>query len=339
MRLWLGHEDPEGKKTKGKKTKGKKAKGKTLTASKSWFCVVAVEELRDVLAGLSVFQDKNGTYRTNGLSAKVTMSQTQLEGTESERTTREAKLLDPLLNLRFLKSVKIEGASADNTRSIPEQICHQKWDSYQVYSTFTSLIQAGDNCFDLGHHDAATGYYSRAHDYALHFMGKEPEVIIHPADPIAFLFKINLQRARNWIEQDNFEDALGATECALLAAMELFQTVGPPPVGKHGGTSKGKFREWTCERIRDGASKFGQRIKAEDVGRAYYYRSITRQLVEGDDATEQAVEDKAIGIGCCVVSETAPKDAPRPLIELDMRTMERLRIHDSDGEWESDGSD
>lgn len=123
----------------------------------------------------------------------------------------------------------------------------------------------------------------------------------------------------------------------------LFQTnepsIGPPPLDEHNGISRGKFRQWTCECIRDGAAKFGQRIKAEDIGRAYYYQSITEHIVEGDEATEQAIEDRAIGIGCCVISDTAPKDAPRPLLELDMKTMQRLRIHDSDDEWESDGED
>ncbi|KAL8641278.1 MAG: hypothetical protein Q9228_001897 [Teloschistes exilis] len=320
MRVWLGHDDPVGKKKKRK-----------TPASKPWFCVVLAEELRNVLAGLAVFQNENGTYRTFGLSARVTMTPTKAEETESKRTTREAKLLDPLLNFRFLKSMKIEGASDDNMRYISEQVCRQKWDNYQVYSTITALIQAGDNCFGLGHHDAASGYYNRAHDYAIHFISNEKQIIIHPADPVAFLFKINLQRARNWIEQDNFEDAIDATQCALSAAEMLSQTnepsVGPPPLDEHNGISRGRFRQWTCECIRDGAAKFGQRIKAEDIGCAYHYRSIT----------EQAIEGRAIGIGCCVISDAAPKDAPRPLLELDMRTMQRLRIHDSDDEWESDG--
>ncbi|KAI4086979.1 MAG: hypothetical protein L6R37_008367 [Teloschistes peruensis] len=120
------------------------------------------------------------------------MTPTKVEETESKRTTREAKLLDPLLNLRFMKSMKIEGASDDNTRYISEQVCHQKWDNYQVYSTIAALVQAGDNCFDLGHHDAASGYYNRAHDYAIHFISNEKQIIVHPADPTAFLFKINL---------------------------------------------------------------------------------------------------------------------------------------------------
>lgn len=118
MRVWLGHDDPGGKKKKRK-----------TSAPKPWFCVVLVEELRDLMAGLAIFQNQNGTYRTLGLSAKIIMSQIQAEETESERTTREAKFLDPLLNLRFLKSMKIEGASDDNTRYISEQVCHQKWDN------------------------------------------------------------------------------------------------------------------------------------------------------------------------------------------------------------------
>ncbi|KAL8685882.1 MAG: hypothetical protein Q9218_007491 [Villophora microphyllina] len=293
MRLWLGHEEPAGKKTKSRR-----------------------QRLRNL-----VFQNKDGTYRTIGLSAKATLNEYADEEKESERTTREAKLLDPLLNLRFLKS---------------------KWDDYQVYSTIAGLIHAGDRCFDIGYHDTATEYYNRAHDYALHFISKEKDVIIHPADPSVFPFKINLQRARNGIEQDNFEDVLGATDCALSAALMLFQTnepsVGPSPIDEHGGISKGKFRQWTCECVRNGAAKFGQRIEAEDNGRADYYRSITGHIVGGDDATEQAVEDRAIGIRCYIVSETAPKNAPRPLLELDIRTMERLRITGSDDDSVSDAA-
>lgn len=317
--------------------KNTKAKRK---AQKPWYCVVLLEELRDLIVGISTFQSKGGSYRTSGLSALITLSHTTDDETEVQRDARETRLLDPLLSLRFLKSVKVEGALESNSRYLSDHICRQQCDSYIVYSTFTDLVRVGDEAYNIGHHDVATGYYNRAHDYALHFTSKEPKVIVHHADPSACLFRINLQRARNWIEQDNFEDALGAAECALSVANQLFRTnepaIGPPPVDERGGISAGKFRQWTCECIKDGAAKFGQRIKCEDVGRAYYYRSIAGHVVNGDEATDQAYEDRALGIGCCVVSETNPGNLPRELLELDARTMQRIKTTDWEDVMDSD---
>ena len=46
--------------------------------------------------------------------------------------------------------------------------------------------------------------------------------------------------------------------------------------------------------------------------------------MHGDKATAQAEDDKLTAIGCCVVSDTMTDDVPAELLQLDIRTMERL---------------
>lgn len=329
MRIWLGKGSPTSSKTK----------------VKPWLHVVLEEELRDVLAGLSIFQGRSGPYRMSGLSAVITLTPPTITETQKQTKTREARLLNPVLKLRFLDSAKIEGATPGKTQHVSEQLCRQKWDDQLVYSTFEELMSAGDQARDIGHHWVATGYYSRASDYILHFMDRHRYVFTSPLDPIAFMFKINLQRSRNWIECDNFYDALGAVESALTSANTIFRqnmtAVGPPPISANGEIKKGAFRKWTCECIKDGAATFGQRIKCEDVGFGYYYKSIAEHVLGGNEATEEAEDDKMIGIGCCVVSETSSEGCVKELLDLDKRVMSRL-IEEGGGssdEWEDESGD
>lgn len=97
------------------------------------------------------------------------------------------------------------------------------------------------------HHTGANGYYRRASDYITHFMEQKRYVFTDPVDPIAFIFKINIQRSRNWIEEGNFDDALGAMKSALSIANGIFRlhvpAIGPPPGGVNGRTGKGAFRK------------------------------------------------------------------------------------------------
>ena len=46
--------------------------------------------------------------------------------------------------------------------------------------------------------------------------------------------------------------------------------------------------------------------------------------MHGDKATVQADDDKFTAIGCCVVSDTMTDNVPAELLQLDIRTMERL---------------
>lgn len=110
MRIWLGKGSPASTKAK----------------VKPWFHVVLEDELRDVLAGLSTFQGRSGPYRTSGLSAVITLSPPKINETRKQTKTREAKLLDPVLKLRFLDSVKIEVATPGKTQHVSEQLCRQK---------------------------------------------------------------------------------------------------------------------------------------------------------------------------------------------------------------------
>ena len=56
----------------------------------------------------------------------------------------------------------------------------------------------------------------------------------------------------------------------------------------------------------------------------------------GDEATEQADEDKFTAIGCCVVSDTMTEDVPGELLQFDMRTMEKFAETSDEGEEEGD---
>ncbi|KAL8866519.1 MAG: hypothetical protein Q9174_006255, partial [Haloplaca sp. 1 TL-2023] len=199
----------------------------------TWYCVITEEELRDVMIGLSFFQNKNNEYRTSGLSSIITLGQHVSNESESSRKARESKMLEPLLNLRHLKSIKVENGLESSSKHLSDHACRTHWDSDTTYATFEYMMQAAEEARVKGHHNAATGYLNRAHDYVLHFITKEKQIVKNNADPLAFTFKINLERSRNWLEQGNYEDALGACEIALEIANELFLThpaPRPPPV-------------------------------------------------------------------------------------------------------------
>lgn len=328
MRIWLGKEDSQ-------------ANG---TENKSWIYVVLVEELRDLLVGLSIYRGRYGPYRVLGLVAKITVPKPVVEEMQKQRKARERRLLDPVMKLRFLSSVEVEGVTPGRSQAVSDQLRRSIWDRQIVYATFDELLEAGNQAREMGHHTVASGYYRLASDYASHFEEHKRYVFTDPIDPVAFQFKVNLQRSRTWIEAGYFEIAFGAAAVALDAANAIFRrnmsAVGPPPVGADGRVKKGAFRKWTCECIKDGAAKYGQRIKAEEIGAAYYYKSIAEHCAEGNAAIEQAFEDKMVGIGCCAISDTAPKDCIKELVELEKRTMKRLveeghtDDYGSSDEWE-----
>ncbi|KAL8762175.1 MAG: hypothetical protein Q9184_001772 [Pyrenodesmia sp. 2 TL-2023] len=325
MRIWVGNEDSS-------------ANG---TENKSWIHVVLVEELRDLLVELSIYQGRHGPYRILGLVAKITVPKPTVEETHEERNARENKLMNPVMKLRFLSSVKVEGVTPGRSQAVSDQLCRSIWDHHTVYETFHELLDAGNQARDMGHYTVASGYYRLASDYASHFEKHKRYVFTDPIDPVAFMFKVNLQRSRNWIEAGDLFNARGAAGAALDIANAIFSVnglgVGPPPVGADGRVKKGAFRKWTCECIKDGAARCGQRIKAEEIGAAYYYKSIAEYHVRGNSASEQADEDKMVGIGCCAISDTAPKDCIRELLELDTRiTKRRMEESRPDHEESSD---
>ena len=210
----------------------------------------------------------------------------------------------------------MENGLGSSSKHLFDHACREHWASNIAYATAEYMMQAADVARVKGHHDAATGYFNRVHDYVLHFISKEKQIFRNDADPLAFTFKINLERSLNWLEQGSYEDALGACEIALEIANELFLThpaLRLPPVDHRGRITKGKQREWTCECIKEGAAAFGQRIKCDEIGQAYYYYSISGHLVNGEEATEEAYDDRALGIALCVVSETNPGDLPNEL--------------------------
>jgi hypothetical protein len=322
MRIWLGKY------------------GQTVVGS---LYVILVEELRDFCIALSISMRPYGRYRIHGLDAYITLRPAAEGDTPRVKKERQDVLLQPLSKLRKLGSIQILGVESEVESQYREQVTCLKFDENVAYSTFNELISSGDQARELGHFHVATAYYQRASEYFHHFAKHERTIFSNPADPLAFEFKIMQHRALNGIEEGNFHDAFECAKIALHVATQLFWIDAPvtdPPIDAKGRISKGALRQWNCNWIKDGAARYGQRIKCEDVGRVYYYKSISEHLHFGDEATEQADEDMYTAIGCCIVSETATNEEniPKELLELDMRTMARLRADDGgeDNEWEDE---
>ena len=290
--------------------------------------VILAEEMRDVCVGLSTFQDPKGQYRTSGLSASIDVHRPVYTETPAARDIRERALLEPLQKLRHFQNVSIQGTLPAIIYQISCQLTHQTFDHGLVLITLDEMISHGDQASSVGDYGIATAHYQRAHEYFHHSATHERHVFTHPADVSALEFKIMQHRALSWISAGRFYDALEAAQIALYVANHLFRLDSPittvPPTGADGHISAGAFRKWTCECIKEGAARYGQRIKCEDIGRCYYYKSISEHVVHGDKATAQAEDDKLTAIGCCVVSDTMTDNVPAELLQLDIRTMEKL---------------
>ena len=310
--------------------------------------VIRAEELRDVCVGLSTFQGRYGRYRTSGLSCLIKVHSPPYMYTETAaaRDVRERALLEPLQQLRHFKNVSIEGTLPAINYQITCQLTHQYFDRGLVLTTINDLITSGDQSSSTGHHAVATAHYQRAHEYLEHCLTHQRPNFTHPADAAAFEFQIMLHFARNWISAANFPDALGAAELALTAAGQFFRLHAPattgPPTDSKGRVSTAARRRWVCECVKNGAARSGQRIKAEDIGRCHYYIGISMHVLHGDGVTKLADHHKVQGLGCCLVSETMTYDIPGELLQLDIRTMEKLpgeicRQREGDDDDDDDG--
>ena len=311
--------------------------------------VVLAQELRDVCIGLSTFQDRKGKYRTSGLSCLIKVHPSAHTESPAARDVRERALLEPLQKLRRFQNVSVEGTLPAINYQITRQLTQPTFDRGLVLTTIDELITSGDQSSSTGDYDIASAHYQRAHEYFHHSIDHERPVFTHPADFASLEFKIMQHRALNWISAGNFSDALGAAQMALEVAGQCFELIfpesTPPPTDRNGHITPAASRKLNCERMKNGAARCGQKIKVEDIGRCYYYRSISEHLVFGLEAAEQADEDKLTGIGCCVISDTMTEDVPRELMQLDIRTMKKLKVcrkeeGEDDGwvdeEWETD---
>lgn len=303
--------------------------------------VILADELRDVCVGLSTFQGPKGKYRTAGLSASITVHEPTYTETAATRDVRERALLEPLQKVRHFAHVSIRGTLPAISYQITRQLTHETFDRGLVLPTIDELITSGDHASSIGDYGIATAYYQRAHEYFHHSATHERHVFTHPADVPALEFALMQHQALNWIEAGNFSDALEAAQIALYVANQIFRLHSPmttgPPTDHNGQTSAGAFRKWTCECIKEGAARYGQRIKCEDIGRCYYYKSISEHVVRGDEATEQAENDKLTAIGCCVVSDTMTEDVPGELLQLDTRIMKKLPTGGGEDQGDEEG--
>ena len=340
-----------GKRTKNVNVPGEKmrvrfAKREKGSAARLDSLVLLSDELRDFCAALCTFRNKDGTYRTAGLCAYVYLPQLQnLEISEAD----EDLLLGPLRKFRYLESAAIEGKSSKENKRLLGVMKRGKFDEESVLSTVDELVISGDEARDRDLYDVATVYYQRAHDHFHHF-AQHDQLERHvfgqnPGKVPATEFKIMQHRALNWILDGDFDQAFAVSNIALECAQMFFMAGAPPnfgpPTNRRGEVSKGALRKWKCQCVKEGAERTGQLIKAEDIGRCYYYRSISGHVVGGDRATEQADDDKMTGIGCCVMSDTmGDENVPKELLELDIRAMENLKTgpcdEHGDDEWEDE---
>ena len=342
-----------GKATKKPVVPGEKMRVKFRRSKKSTGMaahVVLAEELRDVCVGLSTFQGRDRKYRTSGLSCFIKVHAPSYTETPAARDVRERALLEPLQELRHFQSVSIEGTLPAINYQIARQLTHQVFDRGLVLTTIDELLTHGDQTSSTGDHDVAEAQYQRAYEYFHHMYAHERHVFMHPTDFAALEFKIMQHCALNWISAGNFSYALKAATSGLNVANRLFGFDAPmttgPPTGPDGPIPTIAFRKRTWECIREGAARYGQKIKAEDMGRCYYYKSISERVMYGDEAKEEVEEDKSNGIGCCVVSDTMRDNVPAELLRLETRTMEKLaggcrekRGEEGEGEDEDEDED
>ena len=276
-----------GKPTKKPVVPGERMRMKLERAGVSEECmdahVILADELRDVCVGLSIFQRPQGKYLTSGLSASINVHKPTYTETAAARDNRERALLEPLQKLRHLADVSVRGTLPAIDYQISRQLTHPTFDRGLVLTTIDELINTGDQASSNGEYGIATAHYQRASEYFHHSATHEGHVFTHPADVLALEFKIMQHQSRNWIEAGQFSDALEAAQIALYFANQLFQINSPmitgPPTDANGSTSAEAFRRSLCEWIKDGAARYGQRIKCEDVGRCYYYKSISAHMV------------------------------------------------------------
>lgn len=222
--------------------------------------VLLVEELRDFCIGLSTIGHKNGSHGLLDIHASVSFEEALSVENREVGQAREDALFNSLIKLRFLASLKVECAASERVRSIEVQVVRQSFDKYLITSTIDELVASGDHARDIHHFDVAFAYYQRASDYFHHFVkAGDHSIFIHPADPLAIEFKIMQHRALNWVEDDNFEDALRAAELALHIANQLFAidapTIGGPETDAQGRLKKDRVRAWICRCIKDGAER------------------------------------------------------------------------------------
>ena len=280
--------------------------------------VILASELRIVCARLSTFLVAIGGYRTSKLFCEVKVHPPTYTETPADRDIRERSLLEPLHNLRDFQSVSIQGALPTINYQTIRQLTHQELDHGLVLTTIDELITDGDHASRTGCHDIATAYYQRADEYMHHILTYEGHLFTG-LGILVFQFKTKYHSALNWIHDDKFLHAYNAAGDAILLADKLFSQGSPMPANS---TKDWKaLISWRCQQVKEGAARLGQKIKAEDIGRCYYYMSIAIQMLHGGQTCDEVNTDRLLGIRCCDVSETMTDDVPGELLQLEIQTM------------------
>lgn len=309
--------------------------------------VVLVEELYDLCTSLSLLLEADGTYQTAGILACVQFLGPASKKTSQERDNIRTALSRPLAQFRHFRDIEVVGMSRVDAMTLLGSSLSKNFDAVVLKTTINDLIFSGDQARQRGHFDVATVYFQRAYEFFEHCMPSEATFNNH-VETMAIEFKIMQHRALNWIEAGDFDNAENTATMALDLSESLFQTLNAddpnsaqanePRKNVEGVVTVGAMREWRCRCIKEGAEKAGQRIKAEDVGRVFYYKSIAEHILGGKAMKKEAEEDKMMGIGCCVVSDTiGQENIPKELLEFDIKIMEGLKSAPTDDdEWEDE---
>ena len=330
MRVWLGKDKQS-------------TSGAQDSTSKVDIFVVTVGELSGFMTELSIFQGREGTYRTSGLTARVRLNAPRTEETPEAKKDRETYLLEPLKVLRFFKSATIEGASIGISAQTTQKIKSQGFDGDQFAETFGGMLGAGDRAQKDDLRSVANSWYQRAQTYLEHFISHQAQVFLHPADPTSFLFTIFQHRSLNYIESRDFENALRAANGALALAETTFAYAladfGGPPTDPQGRTGADALRKWQCDRFRAGSERTGGRIRLTDMGRCFYYRGLAEPQVYEPRVGNQADGGRMLGLALAVDDCASGENVPKELLDLDERIMSKDLDDDHTHDQSSDNED
>ena len=319
---------------------------------RSTFHVVHEDEVKDLCAALSTYRDRFYRYefRLSRLSMKVEIDPLQLRRTSESCIAQEWALLRDLLPLGHVKTVTFERISSNLEHVLTNCLCLQAVNPSVVCFSTVKFLSSGDEAYDIGHFLAADGWYARAWDY-FHHCQSQRLFNINLADSVVLHFMLTQRRARVWLEMRKFSRVRTSSNINIDFANGNFLThepkflpkFGDPPdqvpvlssswsdishpmMAEHDNLASGHDRTSHCEQFKEAAKRFEQRIKCEDIGRCYMYRSIANRYISGlDDA--QAADDRLMALECCKISNTADPECFDELEKLESRILRKSFRH------------
>ncbi|KAL8792194.1 MAG: hypothetical protein Q9195_005216 [Heterodermia aff. obscurata] len=302
--------------------------------------VVLEEEVLDLCAGLATYSKFFYGCRIAKLHLLVVISPQQMKERTKVQASREATLLRSVMALRYTASVKVEGAAPELAQDFSSRLSNIGYCNQLASEAVTGLFSAGENAFNIGDYTAAIGYYYKALYYYRFCVGQMPH-LTDTGDWTVFSFTLGQKRARSHLEMLDFIDVCVDVNENIRTVMGDFLTLDPKPIGSTLGgianwtvaqkvilppmpeednSTEEDRRMWKCERFKEAAARFKQRITCEDIGRCYMYRSIAFRC-RGLAGSSSAAEDRLMSLACCGGSATSGEGCIEELLELERRMM------------------